>query len=189
VTRAPLLIWLSTAALAAGALAVEGARYGQARGHAQRCLSELGKARSAARELISLQAAAPAWARHGRPATGLTPRISAVLSAAGLPASAMSSLSPEAESPIGDSELLARRTRATLTLGGVTLPQLGSFLSAWRSREPQWTIANLDLSPQGGKGESAGGDMPLRVVIGLETLFVESGPAREGFINQARSSP
>jgi hypothetical protein len=114
----------------------------------------------------------------------LTPRISAALAAAGLPASALSSLSPEAESPIGEGDLKARRTRAVLTLAPVTLPQLGGFLAAWRSREPQWTVSSIELSPQPGNqspGQSAaapGGDLPLRAVLGLETLFVDQGGGR-----------
>jgi hypothetical protein len=69
-----------------------------------------------------------------------------------------------------------------VTLAGVTLPQLGGFLKEWRQREPAWTVSGIDLAPQapGKKGEasSAGGDLPLRAVIGIETMFVEQGGGR-----------
>lgn len=67
--------------------------------------------------------------------------------------------------------------RAVVTLSPVTLPQLGTFLAAWREREPGWTVSSLDLSPQTDKaeGKAGGRDLPLRVVIGLETLFVDRG--------------
>jgi hypothetical protein len=77
---------------------------------------------------------------------------------------------------------MARRTRAVLTLAPLTLPQLGGFLAAWHSREPQWTVSSIELSPQpGNQAQSAaapGGDLPLRAVLGLETLFVDQGGGR-----------
>ena len=77
-----------------------------------------------------------------------------------------------------------KRQRATLTLTPITLPQVGSFLEAWRSAEPRWTIASIDLSPSGksnnlsqrgtqGSALTDSTDLALRAVLVLETLFAE----------------
>lgn len=104
---------------------------------------------------------------------GLTPRIAGVLERAGLSASVLASVSPEAESHLaGHPGLRVSRRRATLTLSGVTLPHVGKFLDAWRSCEPCWTPASIDISPAGGKAPEAGGDLPLRTVITIECIAV-----------------
>jgi hypothetical protein len=190
VSRIAAVLWTIALACSCGLFGLSGARYCRARACATEDLSRLALVSRQAGELTSLRTSAPAWMLRTRPPTGLTPRITAALAASGLPAAAVSSVSPESESPVGDSDLKARRSRATLTLAGITLPQLGAFLQAWRSREPQWTISSLDLVPQAGqpKAESTGGDLPLRVVIGMETLFVdrpEPAAAGRGFVDQA----
>lgn len=181
-SRALIALWTAVTIAAGTALGTSGARYWDARVRAQSELATLSRISQQARDLAVLRATAPEWMRQGRPPAGLTPRISAALSAAGLPPTAMSSVSPEAESPLGESDLKARRTRAVLTLAPVTLPQLGGFLAAWRLREPQWTVSSIELAPQTGSGQSGaaapGADLPLRAVIGLETLFVDQGGGR-----------
>lgn len=104
---------------------------------------------------------------------GLAPRVTAALERAGLPPGTLASLSPEADSQATlQPGLRVARRRATLTLGGVTLPQVGRFLEAWRTAEPTWTPASIDLSPAGGKSPEAGGDLPLRAVISIEAVAV-----------------
>jgi hypothetical protein len=171
-------MWAAVVLVSAGGVGLAGARYWAARDRATSERSRAGEVSQRLHEIARLRSSAPAWMVRGKPSTGLTPRISAALSACGLPASAMSSLSPEAESPLGDRDIKARRSRAVLTLAPVTLPQLGGFLAAWRSREPDWTVSSIDLALQSGNGQgaAAGGDLPLRAVLGLETLFVDQPP-------------
>lgn len=105
---------------------------------------------------------------------GLASRVATAIQRAGLPASALSSLSPEAESPIANHHgLRIARHRATLTLAGVTLPQVGAFLDAWRTNEPAWTPVSIDITPASGKAPEAGGDRPLRVVISVESVVAQ----------------
>jgi hypothetical protein len=181
-TRGLAVMWGAVAVVAGGAVTVTALGYAEARAGAVRQLFVYHDALSQTRELTQLQAKAPAWIRCGRPPTGLTPRISAALASCGQPASSVASVSPESESSMGETDLHARRTRAVVTLSGVTLPQLGSFLGAWRAREPAWTIASVDLAPQTGSGGAAvpgaGGDLPLRAVIEIETMFVDQGGIR-----------
>jgi hypothetical protein len=181
VSRSIALLWIAVFVLAAGALGVCGSRYLGARSRAGTELLLLKTVSGESAELARLRASAPAWALRGRPASGLAPRVSAALSACGLPASAMASLSPEAESAVGSgNDVSARRTRAVMTLAPVTLPQLGNFLEAWRSREPDWGVSSIDLSPQQIKegGAGAGGDLPLRAVVGVESVFVDQSGGR-----------
>lgn len=144
---------------------------------------------SHAEELQQLRTTLPAWA-HGVPAraeasASLAQRVPAAIAAAGLPATALSSLSPESNS--GASEGLNKtgvridRRRATLTFGALTLPQLGRFLAAWREREPHWVVTSIDATPErssldrGGNGGQVqpGGDLPVRVVLAVESLSVQ----------------
>lgn len=179
-TRGLWTMWALTAALSATAVGIAGNRCWSARQSALGRIEQVRTLRNQSERLAALRASAPSWASGQRPGAGLTPRVSAALAASGLPASTMSGFSPEAESSVGEGELRARRSRAVVTLAPVTLPQLGTFLAAWREREPAWTVSSLDLSPQAEKTDarSAGRDLPLRVVIGLETLFVDRGGAK-----------
>jgi hypothetical protein len=68
-----------------------------------------------------------------------------------------------------------------VTLSGVTLPQVGGFLSSWRELEPDWTVANVELSQDISRRPPAGGgDLPLRATVALEALYVEEGGGVRG---------
>jgi hypothetical protein len=134
-----------------------------------------------ARELVQLRHDSKERALPVRPAGGLAGKVAAALARAGLPASALQGLSPEAETL---TSAHCFRERATVTLTGITLPQVGGFLDAWRTGEPEWTVSSIDLSPlDRGLGSAAGrpgtqtgnvgSDLPLRAVITLEGLFKE----------------
>lgn len=102
--------------------------------------------------------------------------VSASLGQSGIPATALSSLSPEsAATQRADRELALVTRRATLVLTPVTLPQLGRFVQAWREQSPSWTIGRVDVDPRPGDVKNistTGGDMPLRVSLGLERTEV-----------------
>lgn len=108
----------------------------------------------------------------------LAARVADVMSASGLPRTALESLSPESErvTPASAGPSVSRRS-ATLTLTSVTLPDLGRFLDAWRQREPAWTITSIDLKPA--RDTAATGDLPLRVVLTLERMDIRAATTRE----------
>jgi hypothetical protein len=170
--------WALALVVGLGALGLAGSRAASAHAGASRSLARLEAARASAAEIARLRAAAPPWMAAGRPEAGLSQRLGAALQAAGLPAQALSGVQAQAE-PAGPPELRAARLRAGVTLTGLTLPQVGRFLAAWREREPRWTASSVDLSPEpprGGAGGAAartGGDLPLRVAVTLECLFVD----------------
>jgi hypothetical protein len=89
------------------------------------------------------------------------------------------SLSPETENPAGTSGL--RKQAAKITLDGLTLPQLGRFLEEWRTAQPAWTLASIDITPTPHKARltsDAKVDRPLKAVLGIEIVFADSGGSR-----------
>ncbi|MCL4743435.1 MAG: hypothetical protein KJZ54_14660 [Phycisphaerales bacterium] len=123
------------------------------------------------RRIVELRAALPT--PHTGDESPLARRVGAALAAAGLDAGTLADLSPEAHLP---SAGLVRR-RATLTLTGVTLPEVGRFLAAWREAEPGWTVTAADLTPESSRTAPPGADRPLRAVLTVEALFA-SGARR-----------
>ncbi len=165
-----VLLWSMVAALLTAMIGVPALRARAAGEAADATRTKLQQVSDHAKELVSLRAGLPLLpARDGQNA-GLTPRVSETLALAGIPSSALTSLSPESEVAVGAGEG-SRRRRATLTLAGVTLHQVGAFLDAWRQREPAWTVVAIDLAPQGGKPPVEGGDLPLRGVFILESIY------------------
>lgn len=171
--RPVFYIWIGTIVILASTLGLTAP--GAFRAHRESYIAQTTLRNTAhdAGVVTALRAAVPESPADDQARGGLTPRVTAALERAGLPASALVSLSPEAESQLaGQPGLRVSRRRATLTLTGVTLPQVGKFLDAWRSAEPAWTPASIDISPAGGKAPEAGGDLPLRVVITIEAAVV-----------------
>lgn len=161
------LLWSLTFAI----LVLTGVRASHA--HARRVLSRLilNTTEAQARELVQRRSLARESSLPSLPPPssraegGLAGKVARALADAGLPASALQSLSPEAEST--DKGVV--RQHATLTLSGPSLPQVGRFMDAWRTAEPQWIISGLDLSPAG--TAAPGADVPLRTVITLDAVF------------------
>lgn len=167
--------WLPTASglLAALVVVVSLARTIESSRLKESRANELAQALRDRASLRDLQARRPELMTSHLAIDGLAPRITTTLSVAGVPKSALQSLSPEAESPshLGQGVQLFRK-RATFTLVGVTLPNLGRFLDAWRHAEPAWTITSLDLAPASGPAPPQGGDLPLRVIITIDSIRI-----------------
>ena len=96
------------------------------------------------------------------------------------------------------SERGIKSRKAGVTLTPITLSELGRFIAAWREREPAWVIASIDVAPlnasghpvaddrrssssadskvppsvQSNSGGGGGGELPLRVVLSLESLWL-----------------
>ncbi|MCG3123897.1 MAG: hypothetical protein GIKADHBN_02335 [Phycisphaerales bacterium] len=145
-------------------------------------------------ELASLKARYPAFAASDAPTEDLTRRVSRVISAAGLASSVLSNVSPDSDQPAssatsaGGTPLYLRRS-ARLTLEGVTMPQLGRFLEAWRTAEPGWVVTSIDLAATSGSsggsriktpegGAAPGRDRPLRALLAVEAI-VAAGTGAE----------
>jgi hypothetical protein len=112
-----------------------------------------------------------------RPAGGLASKVAGAMASAGLATASLQSLSPEAQAAIASQAKLSRQ-RATLTLANMSLPQVGMFLNAWRTAEPDWIISGIDLTPITSKDTpSIGSDLPLRAVIIIEGVFKDPAGA------------
>ncbi len=111
----------------------------------------------------------------GAPTPSLATRVSGVLSAAGLSQSNLAGLSPESTAQRSDAGTALRR-RATLTLQSLTLRDLGRFIGEWRAREPAWDVTSIDLAPVTSSKPAPGADLPIRVVLVVETLSFENQP-------------
>lgn len=160
--RALAWCWMAAVTLGAAVLAWSSASAARARSDAlaaDRSLDRTGEKIAELARLRSLTADAPAASCLP---SDLPARISGVLTACGLPASAVSSFGAEGGA--------ATRRRATLVLDGPTLPQLGVFLGSWREAEPGWMIAAMDLSPRV-EAPSTGGDLSLHAVLTLEAIL------------------
>lgn len=105
-------------------------------------------------------------------ASGLQPRLAAVLAACALPSATLQSLAPEPEMGQKSADgVTIRRRRATVVLQGLTLLHLGRFLEGWRNAEPAWVVASIDLTQTG--SAAPGSDLPVRAALVLERTGVE----------------
>jgi hypothetical protein len=184
----PAALWVATALVCGLVLIPTGWTWAQAARQSRAQGDRLARIAGSAQQLTELEARLPAWALIPKSTAALAPQVSAVLAAAGLPASAMTSLSAESASPASPGATVRAQARhATLVLSGLTLPQVGSFLQAWRQKQPAWTVSQIELSPEAsavgalGKPSSrpdTGGDLPLHAVLTLETLSLQRGGDR-----------
>jgi hypothetical protein len=176
-------VWCIAAAVGASSVAWGGLSWTRAARAERVQMQRLNRLNACVKDLDTLRSKLPDWSANARPSGTLAPQVSAAISAAGLPASAMLSLSADPEMPAPAKGIQANRRRATLVLAPVTLPQLGAFLQTWRQRQPAWVISQLDVSPEpeGKKKDDAamvGGDLPLRSVMTFETLWLDRGGVR-----------
>jgi hypothetical protein len=172
--------WVVVLAACTTAIAISVTRAIRGRQLASAATAHLRLVSTQVSDLAALTSSKPSLPRTSD-GPGMGARIASVLAACGLPASAMTSVSPEADTRLTVPESTARylRSRVTLTLAGVTLPQLGSFLNGWRTAEPAWVPTALEITPTQPKEGFPGGDRPLNITIVLEGLFEDdAGGAR-----------
>jgi hypothetical protein len=180
-----VLLWIIALLVSAGALAIAGREYRAARSQAEMELKRLGAVIPQAQEIAVLRAAVQSGPVRQLADAAIAPRISSVLASCGLPAASLANVSPDVQTT-GDAQQRTTRQRATITLAPITLREVGRFLDAWRSAEPDWTITSLDLAPQPRGSAAPGGDLPLRAIIVIETIVVHSAQVSQG---QASASP
>lgn len=169
-----LSLWLVTGAVTLAAVGITGTRAAQTRRNAAAAQAQLLSVQSQAERLIALRSSDGEIASTPGP---LAQRVSDALAAAGLPSGTLSSLSPESATTqrATPGSAMTIRKRATLTLAPITLPQVGKFLATWRAQEPAWSVASVDLAPEGSRVSPTGGDLPLRAVVVIETVMPAEG--------------
>lgn len=186
----PRLLWtvcLTTSVAMVVPLSLWSAR---ARAEADRQRARAVRLAATARDVQELASNLPDWTRRPRSGANLSTRMTAAITAAGLPPTTLTSLSADNEQALPTSGATAgragsgaaatvRRSRATVVLGPITLPQLGTLAQIWRERDPAWTMSSIEITPSLNGAMNAqlaqtGGDMPLRVVVVLESLSIAS---------------
>jgi hypothetical protein len=173
---------------------------------------------AAATEIESLRRAAPSVAASAKPQPNISGHVTDALVEAGLAPALLTNLTPESDTAIERSARSPsdapryRRQSARLTLEPTTLPDLGRFLAAWRSSQPQWTVASITIAPvsagtrgrtstspgASGSANAANADdadahnllsphRPVRVNLVIECLYVDQplaqNPSRAGLLN------
>ncbi|MBX3378330.1 MAG: hypothetical protein KF678_15145 [Phycisphaeraceae bacterium] len=175
--RSLLCLWMAVIIASSAILIATSNRASRAHAASKQARAELRTISQQAAELTSLRESRTDFPERPAGDSALASRISAAMARAGLVSNILQSLSPEARSPsAGDSRLT--RQRATLTLANLSLPQVGKFLDAWRTAEPDWIVSAIDLIPMTSTRDtpSIGTDLPLRAVITIEGVFKDPAP-------------
>jgi hypothetical protein len=169
-----LVALLIVCVVACAVSASRAARAARAKGEAQESLSRLGIQRS---ELDALRAASPGPIGLPSARADLSPAITLALQAAGSGPEALGSLTQRSDrslDPAVDREREAggrtdRETRervVSVSLRGMELSAFGAFMAAWRSNEPQWILAAIELAP------SPEDDGTVSIVLELRRVYV-----------------
>jgi hypothetical protein len=172
--KAPHLSSKAFALLAApvclAALAWSGTRYSAARGDLRLAEAQHQTITSAAAEIERLRNATPTVAAGAKPQPNISGQVTDTLVEAGLAPALLTNVTPESDTAIERANAGAgsraanpaaryRRQSARLTLEPLTMPDLGRFLATWRTSQPQWTIASINVSPvmamKNARGKSA----------------------------------
>ncbi len=176
-SRATTSLWLlvATACVAGPGLAWRSVHHAERDATVQ--LARLTSLRTTIDELGRLRAVTPARPSisTGKSGSGteqsFAPKLSEALAACGLPSSCLLSLTPSSEPiTLNDGGPALTRRCVAVTLAQLTLPQFGAFLQSWRQREPSWTVASIELSPDTAAPVTPGADLQLRAVLSLESL-------------------
>lgn len=172
------LLWIIVLPVGLVALAISCRDYARAKHAAEHELKRAHTLTSHLRDLEQFRPVADSWRERKRPTAGLAALLGETLSNCGIPTAVLSNVTPQPEisvqGPPGTESL--KRQRAGFTLTPITLPQLGAFLHAWRSREPYWIVASIDVSPEPIRRHDdsmAGRDLPLRAVLVLDAVYLD----------------
>lgn len=153
-TRLQVVDWLLAVAAACAAAAVmwTAASWWAMRARALEASAELTSAMELA-TAVQRARATPALLADEAPSGDLLSLVSDTLGRAGVPASVLRRVQPEADGVnqrIDGVALPVRRSAMRVELEGVTLPELGRVLAVWRTQNPEWTpvLVNLSSRPE-----------------------------------------
>lgn len=170
--KGPLLtLWLGTTLACALAVGWATLRYDSASFRARSEIAALEQTSAKIEQLASLPSTTDIKLT-GDQGT-LASRAASALSSSGLPRTSLEGLSPESARTIrGSDAVTVARLGATLVISPVTLPELGRFLQSWRLEAPEWVVSELSIKPVASASAEPGGDLPLRVIVKVESIQV-----------------
>jgi hypothetical protein len=123
--------------------------------------------------------AQPAVSGFGaRPADDVIPLANRVLDTAAIPLPRLRSVQPEADRAIPDDKDGRRAATVRLAIEPLTIPELGGFLTAWRSTQQVWSVSRIDLSAmsQGQPGAKASGNYRATITVTATYLDDQAPP-------------
>ena len=136
----------------------------------------LNAAMTDAREILQLRAQRQRIAHAEHPTQDVIARINSVIAEAGLPSRCFKSLTPSSNTVINnaggsasDGTIKYRRQSLRLSLEDLEPPELGRFLTRWRSTQPLWTITSIELAHQRSRNRTDG---RYDITIILTALYV-----------------
>lgn len=179
--KAPALITL--AALLGGAILAGPALRARAAGkRASEATSNLERMRADIEELQRLRARRPAISAGKRPQPNVYAHLTDALVEAGVPTQSLKEVSPgeDASVKVEGAAGNYRRQSMRVTLEAVTLPQTGRFFDVWRSRQPEWTVTSIQITPVTGKDQPRqAAQRPIRVQLVMEATYLEISEGRQ----------
>ncbi len=168
--RTEPLLWLAASAAAVATLGISVSREVSSHRDAGHEAAALERTIEQVSEITALRAkphASPPMERSGP----LAQRVGEALAEAGLPSETLTQLAAEsAGASSRHPSVEPVRRRATLTLSGLTLADLGRYLGLWREREPAWIVTGVEITPEHARDAAPGSDLPIRAVVRMETI-------------------
>ena len=166
-----VVLWSIAMVLTLAAVVATAPSAVRARAHAVMQSARVAQVDGLVQRISARRTTSPAWAARDSGAS-LPERLATAVAAAGLPANVLVSVSPGAEEQLS-AEPPLRRQKATVLLGGLTLPQLAKVLDQWRTAEPAWVVSAIEIAPEKADSKSKaepGADLPLRTTLGIERV-------------------
>lgn len=185
-TARMLLAWIATVGVAVSAIGLSASTFAQARRQGKQSISRLERCRSDAERAQQLRFLLPACLSCTAEVSSgpLGPRLHKVLAGVNLASGVLTNLAPQSgtstplrTSAVGDRREQLVQERVAIKLEPLTLLELGTFLKAWQSTEPCWSISQIDVAPilaDRGASPAPGSDLPVRASMTLETLTLKA---------------
>lgn len=129
--------------------------------------------------VATLRGLPPVSGYGSRPTEDVIQLANRTLEAATLPAARLRGVQPEPDRVIQDDREGRRLATARLSLEPLTVPELGAFLGAWRSRQQVWSVARIELSAitparEGGNNRTQG---QYRATVTVNASYVDDAPS------------
>jgi len=127
-----------------------------------------------ASEIRTLRSRRPQIAASEQPTRDIIARINDVLHRCQLDGSVFSSLTPESDVKLDlrdASGATYRRQSLRLSMSGLQIPELGSFLGSWRLEQPLWTVSRIELNHARESGKASSN---YDVALLLSSIYVSN---------------
>lgn len=129
--------------------------------------------------VTALRALPPVSGYGSRPAEDVIQLANRTLEAATLPPARLRGVQPEPDRAIQDDREGRRLATARLSLEPLTVPELGAYLAAWRSRQQVWSVARIELNAitPARDGSSSHSQGQYRVSVTVSASYVDEAPS------------